>query len=535
MAFREDDFGTETVALATPVVPAASASVAGLRTWAGFIAMSFGMLLAILDTQIVASSLPDIQVGLHLGLDQLSWVQTVYLIAEVVAIPLTGWLTRVMSTRGAFLLGIAGFTLASIACALATDFATFIPARIVQGFCGGLLIPLVFSAIFLMFPDALRMRATVIAGVMAMLAPTLGPTVGGFITDSYSWHWLFLINVVPGIAVALLVAWAVRIDRPDWSSLGSVDLLALPLLAIFLASLQIVLKEAPERGWDDRAMVVLIAFCALSGTALVRRCLRHPRPLIDLSVFGDRNFAFGCWFSFVLGIALYGATYLLPVFLGVIRYHEAFDIGLIMMVTGGTQLTVAPVAAVLARRMDARLLIAGGFALFALGLFGNGFMTYQSDFWELVWQQIARGAAMMLCLLPMTALALGEIDLPRVPNASGLFNLMRNLGGALGLALIDTVMERRAPEHIARLVDRLQAGDAAAARFVGLPTDRFTGVPIGSVDQATQNFVAPLVKRAGLVEAFNDAWIFVGAIVVLSLLLLPLLRQTRPGVVPGGS
>jgi DHA2 family multidrug resistance protein len=222
-----------------------------VKAWVGFTAMSIGMFMAILDIQIVASSLPDIQAGLGIALNQLSWVQTAYLIAEIVAIPLTGWLTRVMSTRGAFLTCICGFTAASLACAASNSFWSLIPARVLQGFCGGALIPLVFSAIFLMFQGLGRSRATLVAGVLAMLAPTLGPTVGGFITDRFSWHWLFLINVPPGIVVALLVAWAVNIDRPDWHRLGSVDLLALPLLAVFLGSLQLVLKEAPRRGWGS--------------------------------------------------------------------------------------------------------------------------------------------------------------------------------------------------------------------------------------------------------------------------------------------
>jgi MFS transporter, DHA2 family, multidrug resistance protein len=491
--------------------------------------MSVGMLVAILDIQIVASSLPEIQTGLHLRLAQLSWVQTAYLMAEVVAIPLTGWLTRVMSTRGAFVAGIAGFTAASIACALSSGFWSLVPARAVQGFCGGLLIPLVFSAIFLMFPPALRPRATAVAGSMAMLAPTLGPTVGGFITDSYSWHWLFLINVGPGILVALLVAATVDVDRGDRRSLGSVDLWALPLLALALAALEVILKEAPHRGWSDPGMLLLLGLCLGAGIWTIRRSLAHPRPLIDIAPFRERNFVLGCAFSFVLGVGLYGATYLLPVFLGVVRYYEAFDIGLIMIVTGAAQLAVAPVAAYLEPRIDARLLTFIGYGLLAAGLLGNGFMTYATDFWGLFWQQIARGAAVMLCILPSTALALDALPPARIPNASGLFNLMRNLGGAIGLALIDTIVERRAPEHVKALVARLQAGDPAAARLVGLPTERFRGVPITGIDQATRDFVAPLVRRAGLVAAFNDAWLFIGALVVLSLLLLPLMRRRRAG------
>jgi DHA2 family multidrug resistance protein len=491
-----------------------------VKAWVGFTAMSIGMFMAILDIQIVASSLPEIQTGLGLALNQLSWVQTAYLIAEVVAIPLTGWLTRLMSTRGAFLACICGFTAASLACAASNSFWSLIPARVLQGFCGGALIPLVFSAIFLMFEGLGRTRATLVAGLLAMLAPTLGPAIGGFITDRFSWHWLFLINVPPGIVVALLVAWAVDIDRPDWRCFRSVDLLALPLLAVFLGSLQLVLKEAPHRGWGSTEALLLAGVCVVCGSGVIRRSLRHPAPLIDLRAFRDCNFVVGCCFSFALGIGLYGATYLLPVYLGLVRSYEALAIGEIMMVTGAAQLLMAPVATILERRVEPRLLIAAGYALLAAGLVGNGFMTFETDFWGLFCQQLVRGATIMLCLLPSTALALSGFDPVHVSNASGLFNLMRNLGGAIGLALIDTVLEQRTPVHIEAIVARLQAGDTSAARLVGLPTEHFTGVPIGQVDEATRALVAPLVERAGLVAAFNDAWLLIGGLVVLSMLVL---------------
>jgi DHA2 family multidrug resistance protein len=503
------------------------AGVVGIKTWVGFLAMAVGMFMAILDTQIVASSLPEIQAGLGIALNQLSWVQTAYLMAEIVAIPLTGWLTRLMSTRGAFFACICGFTAASLACAGSTSFWSLVSARVVQGFCGGALIPLVFSAVFLMFQWPARERAILYAGLLAMLAPTLGPSVGGFITDRFSWHWLFLINVLPGIVVALLVAWAVDVDRPDRRALGSVDLLGLPLLAVFLASLQLLLKKAPQRGWASAEMLLLTALCLACGSGVIRRSLRRPTPLIDLSAFGDRNFAAGCWFSFVLGMGLYGATYLLPVFLGLIRNYDALAIGGIMMVTGAAQLIMAPIATALERRADTRLLTTAGYGLLAIGFIGNGFMTFETDFWGLFWQQIVRGAAVMLCLLPTTSLALGGFDPFLVPNASGLFNLMRNLGGAIGLALIDTVLDQRAPAHVDAIVARLQAGDATAARLVGLPTERFTGVPIAAVDEATRALVAPLVERAGLVAAFNDAWLMIGGLVALSMLALPLFRAPR--------
>ena len=240
---------------------AAVSDAAGAKTWIGFVAMAVGMFMAILDIQIVASSLPEIQAGLGLALDQLSWVQTAYLMAEIVAIPLTGWLTAMLSTRGAFLACVCGFTAASLACAGSTGFWSLIPARVVQGFCGGALIPLVFSAIFLMFDWPARTRATLVAGLLAMLAPTLGPSIGGFVTDRLSWHWLFLINVPAGIVVALLVARTVEVDRADRRGFGAVDLWALPLLAIFLAGLELLLKEAPKRGWSSTPMLLLAALC----------------------------------------------------------------------------------------------------------------------------------------------------------------------------------------------------------------------------------------------------------------------------------
>ena len=502
----------------------------GPKTWIGFTAMAVGMFMAILDIQIVASSLPEIQAGLDIPLNRLSWVQTAYLMAEIVAIPLTGWLSRVLSTRGAFVACVTGFTLSSLACAFSTGFWSLVPARVVQGFCGGALIPLVFSAIFLMFNGPARTRATLVAGLLAMLAPTLGPVVGGFVTDRFSWHWLFLINLPPGIVVAMLAAWAVDVDSADPRRFAAVDLWAIPLLAVFLAGLELLLKEAPSQGWGSASMLLLAILCAVSGLAFVTRSLRHAAPLIDLYAFRNRNFAIGCGFSFALGVGLYGATYLLPVFLGAVRGYDSLPIGQIMMVTGAAQLATAPVATMLERRSNARLLVTAGYALLALGWLGNSFMIPATDFWGLFWQQLVRGTAVMLCLLPSTVLALAGFEPARVANASGLFNLMRNLGGAIGLAIIDTILEQRTPVHVAHLVARLQAGDAATARLVGLPTARFTGVPIGPVDQATRDLVAPLVERAALVAAFNDAWLWIGGAILLSLVLVPFLRISPRGL-----
>jgi DHA2 family multidrug resistance protein len=498
----------------------------GWRAWVGFTAMTAGMFLAILDIQIVASSLIDIQFALKIPAERLSYLQTTYLIAEIIAIAVTGWLTRVMSTRWLFVTAITGFVLASVACAASESYLSLYAWRFIQGLFGGAVIPVIFSAVFLMFPARQQPIATVIGGGLAMLAPSVGPYIGGWITETFSWHWLFLINIVPGLLVAAIAAVFVRCDTPKWELAKRLDYIALGLIAVFLASLELFLKESPRLGWITAWPLTLAAVCIASGAIFLRRC-RGSDPLVDLSVFRERTFVAGAWFSFVLGMALFGATYLMPLFLGIVRDHGPFETGTIMIVTGIAQLLAAPIATVLETRVPVRTLTAVGFALLTAGMVWNGFATFEWDFNELFIPQILRGAAFMLCLLPITRLALGNIAPEQVSNASALFNLMRNIGGAVGLALIDTIIENRPAYHVEAMVERLQAGDRATAIYVGLPLDKFNGTPLGPIDDDTRAMVEPLVKRAAAVSSFNEGWLLLAALVAVSLLVLFWLRPAR--------
>jgi DHA2 family multidrug resistance protein len=223
-------------------------------------------------------------------------------------------------------------------------------------------------------------------------------------------------------------------------------------------------------------------------------------------------------------MGLYGSVYILALFLGLVRGHNPLVIGEIMMVSGAAQLVTAPVAALLESRMDCRLLTAIGYAAFGLGLFANGLVTPQSDFWGLFWPQILRGMAVMLCILPATRLALEGWEPDDVPDACGLFNLLRNLGGAIGIALIDTLVETRTAGHVTALVARLQAGDAAAARLVGLPTQLFHGHAMGPVDAMTRAIITPMVQRAALTQSLNESWLVLAGLFALSLFMVPLIR-----------
>lgn len=492
-----------------------------VRTSIGFAMMCIGMFMAILDVQVVATSLPTIQSALAIPPDQMSWVQTAYLIAEVVAIPLTGFLTRALSMRWLFVLAIAVFTLASLGCAASGSFAVLIAWRVLQGFSGGTLIPAVFSAVFLFFPARRQGLATTFAGVLAVLAPTVGPAVGGWITETYSWHWLFLINIAPGIISAALACMLLPKAPMRLEEVRKLDVPSLILLAMGLAALEIALKEAPTRGWSSGFVLGLLALSFTSSVGFVRRTHRASRPIVNLGTFADRSFTIGCVLSFVLGIGLFGSVYLMPVFLAFVRDQNALEIGKVMLVTGVAQLLIAPVAVALEQRLDARLLTAVGFGLFAIGLGLSGLQTPQTDFDAMFWPQVVRGLAIMFCLLPPTRLALGHLDSIRVPDASGLFNLMRNLGGAIGLALIDTVIYTRSPVHGVAIMDSLQAGDIAAAKFVGIPLDVFAARPVGPLDGATRAMLQPLVEKAGLVQAINEAWFMVAALTIAALLCVP--------------
>jgi MFS transporter, DHA2 family, multidrug resistance protein len=498
-----------------------------VATWAGFLLMCLGMFMAILDIQVVATSLPAIQHALVISPDAMSWIQTAYLIAEVIAIPLTGLFTRVLTLRWLFVVAVTLFTLASIGCAYSGQFAVLLVFRVVQGFSGGVLIPAVFSAVFLLFPPRLHATATTVGGVVAMLAPTVGPIVGGWITETWSWQWLFLINVIPGMIAASLAPLLLPRQHTDLNELTKLDVRTLILLAAALASLEIGLKEAPHRGWLSPICIGLLSASAVGIAIAVRRTLRAAHPVVQLLTMKRRSFAAGCALSFCLGVGLFGSVYLMPVFLAFVRGRDAFEIGTIMLVTGIAQLVTAPFAAILESRIGARLLTACGFALFALGLGLSAFQPRTADFDEMFWPQVVRGIAIMFCLLPPTRIALGALPEAEVADASGLFNLMRNLGGAIGIALIDTILYGRVGIYAEDFRTRLLAGDVTAAKAIGLRLTTFANRPPGPPDDATVAFVRPMVEKASLALCVNEAWAMLACVAIAGLLLVPLARD-RP-------
>src|ERR1700757_2774878 len=299
--------GSATAAPTPAPTPAATPDQLPTRTKVfAFTAMCVGFFIALLDIQIVSASLRDIGGGLSAGADETAWVQTSYLIAEIVVIPLSGWLTRVMSTRWLFCASAVGFTLASLLCGWAWNIESMIVFRVLQGFLGGSMIPTVFTTAFIYFAGHQRVIAAAVIGSIASLAPTLGPTIGGWITDNYSWHWLFFINLVPGTFVAVVVPMLVRVDRPDLKLLRGADYLGMALMAIFLGCLEYTLEEGPRWDWFGDGTIRATAWISgIAGIVFIWRSLAHAQPIVELRALKSRNFSLGCFFSFVTGIGIF--------------------------------------------------------------------------------------------------------------------------------------------------------------------------------------------------------------------------------------
>ncbi|MGD0719807.1 MAG: DHA2 family efflux MFS transporter permease subunit [Roseiarcus sp.] len=504
-----------------------------LRKLAAFIFMVFGMFMAILDIQIVSASLSEIQAGLSASSDEITWVQTSYLIAEVIMIPLSGFLSRAFSTRYVFVASAAGFTLMSFFCAGASSINEMIFWRALQGFIGGGMIPTVFASAYTIFPRSKQPIVAPIIGLVATLAPTIGPTVGGYLTDAFSWHWLFLVNVIPGIMVSTACWFLIDFDEPDLTLLKNFDWLGLAGMAGFLGALEYALEEGPSKDWFESGPVSFaIGLSAVGAILFFWRAFRAPQPIVDLTAFLDRNFWTGSLFSFVMGIGLYGLTYIYPVYLATVRGYSSLMIGKTLFVTGVCMFIMAPISGRLMGKVDPRLMIAVGFAGFGLGTLQASYITADWDFWELLVPQILRGFSLMLCMVPINNLALGTMPPQRIKNASGLFNLTRNLGGAVGLALINTLLDKREDLHIARLHEAVSWGRTRADETLAQLTGAFAARGSDAALAATREMML-MARRQAEILALGDVFLALTAIFFALVALAPMMR--RPQMLGGGA
>jgi len=496
-----------------------------------FVVMCAGMFIALLDIQIVASSLQDIGGGLSAAQDEISWVQTAYLIAEIIVIPLSGWLTRVFSTRWLFTISAAGFTLASVLCGLAWDIHSMILFRALQGLLGASMIPTVFTSSFYYFQGPRRVYSAAVVGTIASIAPTLGPVIGGWITDTLNWHWLFYINLVPGIAITILIPLLVKIDKPDLSLLRQADYLGIALMALGLGMLEYVLEEGTRWNWFDDATIRTCAWIAGIALALfVARSLTYRNPVLDLRALTNRNFAVGCVLSFVTGIGIFTTIYLTPLFLGYVRGFSAWQIGTAIFSTGAASLIGTPVYIALARRFDGRWLMMFGLACFGVAMWSYSDITHEWGAAQFLLPQVLRGFPQVFAVAPAVNLGLGALPAERLKYASGLFNMMRNLGGAVGIAVSAAIVNDRTNLHFLHIAARLTPANGAMDRLLHVVEGRYGTLPgspqIGHL--AALERLWHLAYREASTLAFADAFRVIMLAFVVATLLVPLMRKVAP-------
>ena len=500
-----------------------------LAIWIGFIAMVVGQFMAVLDIQIVASALGSIQAGISASRDEISWVQTSYLIAEVIGIPLSGFLGRALGTRLLFCLSALGFTFASLLCAFAWDINSLIAFRVLQGFSGAAMIPTVMATLYLVFPPRLQPMTGAMMGMVITLAPSLGPTLGGFIAEALGWRALFWINVVPGLLITFVI-WntMTSLGKGSFDLLKKIDVVGLLGLALFLGAAEYVLEEGPGNEWFASAEVSLWALVSLSGGVLFFwRAFNSDNPIVDLKPFATPTFAVGATLGFILGVGLFSSVFLTPLFLSSVRGYSALQIGHTMFVQGAVMFATGPLVGVLARKMpDTRPLGFLGFVLVALSCWMQATLTAESAFWELAWPQGVRAIGLMLTFQSIMQPSLQSLPPQLLHSGAGLFNTMRNLGGAFGIAGLATVQAHSFALHRQELYSAVDPQNPHVQQMIVGSAAHLAQA--GAVDPDRQALMryAGLLDREALVMTFNDQFLLLAVVIGVSAFAMVALRPS---------
>ncbi|KXG84253.1 MDR family MFS transporter [Agrobacterium bohemicum] len=508
----------------------------GLRIWVAVIGSTLGAFMAVLNIQIVNASLATVQGAIGAGTDEGGWISTAYLVAEIIVIPLTGWLSRVFSMRRYLLVNAVLFLVFSAGCALAQNLGQMIVLRALQGFAGGVLIPMSFTIIITLLPKSKQPIGMAMFAISAIFAPAIGPTIGGYLTENWGWQYIFYVNLVPGAAMVAML-WFSLDSRPmqlhlikqgDWLGIGT--------LSIGLGTLQTVLEEGNKEDWFGSPFITrLSVVAALSLILFVWIELSTKRPLLDLRLVLRRNFGFGMAASFLLGIALYGLVFLLPQYLGRIQGYNPEQIGFVLAWIGLPQLFLIPLVPRLLRWFDARLLIGVGLGLLASGnLLGiNMSADYSAD--QLLIPNVLRAIGQALCFAPLSAVAMAGIEPENAGSASALFNMMRNLGGAIGIAVLQTFLTKREHYHSNVINQSVSVLDPETRRRIGSLTNYFLGRGISDAAVASQKaliVIGRLIRQQADIMAFSDSFFLLGAALVLALAASLFLK--KPGTVNTG-
>ncbi|MBN8421661.1 MAG: DHA2 family efflux MFS transporter permease subunit [Verrucomicrobia bacterium] len=522
---------TSTLTLSTPLENTAPASRENLRNWIAVLGALLGAFMAVLDIQISNSSLQNITGGIGATLDEGSWVSLSYLVPEIIVIPLCGWLAQVFGMRRYLIWNSTLFLIFSMGCGFAWDLPSMIFFRALQGFTGGALIPMASTLILLKLPANKQAIGFALFGLSAMFAPAIGPTIGGWITENYSWPWIFYINLVPGILLISAIAYGLDATPMRLPMLKKGDWTGILFMALGLGSLTVFLEEGTRNDWFGSVYITRLAVItaiALPVFVMIQLMRKKITPIVNLRLFARRNFLLGSMVNLVLGLCLYGFMYLLPVYLVQIQGYNAMQIGSTMMWVGLPQLVVMPFMPVLMKWIDKRVIVAFGLGMFGLSAMMMSGMTAETAHDQLVLPQIIRAVGLTCTIVPLSLITTGGIEAQNAASASGLFNMLRNLGGSMGIALLSALLTQREHFHSHHLGE-------AVSLYNPLTRDRLAAIAqnlisqgidaVGAQDRAIQLLDATVRKQA-YIMAYNNCFQVAGLLLFAMIPLIFLCTKT---------
>ncbi len=499
------------------------------RDWIAVMSAMLGAFMAVLDIQITNSSLKDIQGALSATLEEGSWISTSYLVAEIIMIPLTAWLVQLLSARRLAVWVSIGFLFSSLLCSFAWNLESMIVFRAMQGFTGGALIPLAFTLTLIKLPDHHRAKGMALFAITATFAPSIGPTLGGWLTESWGWEYIFYINIPPGLLMTAGLLYGLEKKPPHWELLKSTDYAGIVTLAMGLGCLQVFLEEGHRKDWLESSLIVQLGSVAVVSLILfVILQLSRPNPLINLGILRERNFGLTSVASLGMGLGLYGSIYLLPLYLAQIQNYNALQIGQVIMWMGIPQLFLIPLVPKLMKVIAPKLLCAAGFALFGISSFASGALNpdFAGDQFHPI--QIIRALGQPMIMVTISLIATAYIQPQDAGSASSLFNILRNLGGAIGIALLATLLDSRGKIYFDYLRESVVPNNPAVAERLATLTQQ-----LGS-EQAALGRISEITHQQAMIMAYNDAFHFVGIALAISMVAV-LLTRRLPEDMKGGA
>jgi len=502
---------------------AAEGDVVTSRQWLALFGVMLGAFMAVLDIQITNSSLKDIAGAIGSSIDEGSWISTAYLVAEIVTIGVSGILAATFSIKRYLLFSATGFLIFSVMCAFCRTLPELIVCRALQGLSGGALIPLAFSTVLVVLPKSKQSVGLAVFGLTATFGPSIGPSIGGWLTDNYGWQWIFFINIPAGLALIGIVWTSLDADPMRLELIKGMDYFGIACMAIGLGSLEYVLEEGERKDWFGNVYIYRFAWIAgIFITLFFIRELTAKRPFINLRLFRHRTFALSCIIQTCLGVGLYGSVFVVPEYLSIVQGYSASQIGNTLVWVGIPQLFILPFVPRIIKIIDIRLVIGAGALLFGLSCYMNAFLDPDYAQPQFILANIIRALGQPLILIPLLSLATADIPPKESGSASALFNMMRNMGGSMGIALLSTLITNREHLHSVRLESTITAGSPAFTARLEMLTNLLVmkGLDPVTAGRSALKLINNSVTEQAFLFAYGDSFYVIGAIMASSALLL---------------